>query len=331
MQIVSATARLAKRFLARRCAVVLTYHSVQSTAPEFAVWHHLDAERFEEHIAFIASSFNCVQVSQLVACAERGEMPANSVAITFDDGFVNNLRTALPILERFGVPATVLLAAGYIDRDCVLWPEYIAIVLSATPLREFTVRGERVAAESPSAKAASYKMLTRACKQLPAAEHDSFLAELAREAGLSDSAVRAHPLWEQFRIMSWSEVKTLASSPLIEIGAHTLTHPVLSRIADEQARQEIAGSKALIEKHVGAVKLFAYPYGGDHDYSERHVQMAREAGYKGALSSMPGTLFSGSSSFEIPRYGVGDSCTLSDLRFQLNGGLAFATGGARWF
>ena len=326
----SSATQAIKRFLARRNAVVLTYHCVQRPELPFPVWHHMEERAFEEQIAWIARSFHCVKASQLVADLDRGRLVPNTVAITLDDGFANTLHVVLPILERHRVPATIFLAAGFMDQDRLMWPEHMVLILAATHRTEIEFRGQRWPIDSVAGKVAAYRALVPACKQSNAAELAGFLQELEQAAGVEAHALRDHPLWDPYRLMTWAEVGALASSPLIEFGAHTVNHAMLSQLDDEQARWEIAASRRMIEERTGPVTLFAYPYGGSLDYGERHQHMAREAGFSAAFSAQAGTVLPDSERFNLARVGVGGQGTLAELGHTLNGGIAFATGKPRW-
>ncbi|HTE40867.1 MAG TPA: polysaccharide deacetylase family protein, partial [Steroidobacteraceae bacterium] len=189
-------------FLCRSRAVVLTYHSVLLRPSEFSIWHHLDAARFEEQIAYLARHRHCVTIAQLLSYLNAGEIPPYTTAVTFDDGFANNLTVALPILERHQVPATVFVTTGYIGATDLLWPERVASILELCQNKSFSARDIPIVTSDPQSKQASYRLIANAYKQLTPELGESLLAELAAAAHVSAEQLRAHESWEQYRTMS---------------------------------------------------------------------------------------------------------------------------------
>jgi peptidoglycan/xylan/chitin deacetylase (PgdA/CDA1 family) len=308
-------------FLHRDRAVVLTYHSVLSRPSSFPVWHHLDAVRFEEQIAYLAQHRHCVTVAQLLAYMKAGRIPPYTSAVTFDDGFANNLNVALPILERYQVPATVFITTGYVDASQLLWPERVASILEITKNASFTVRGLSMLTSDAKAKQASYRAFADGYKQLGPQDGEELLKELANAAAVSDQQLRQHDMWDQYRTLTWDELRRLANSSLIELGAHTVSHSVLSRVDEARARHEIADSKRALEERACGAKYFAYPNGGHGDYTPLHRQMAIDEGFVAVFSAINGYITAATDRFDIPRFGVGAGATAADVDYALNGGL----------
>jgi peptidoglycan/xylan/chitin deacetylase (PgdA/CDA1 family) len=312
-------------FLARDEALILTYHSICRRADVFPVWHYMSVELFEEQIARAAQTRRCISVGRLLADMRGGRLQPHSLAVTFDDGFANNLHIALPILERYGVPATFFLTAGSIGSHDLLWPEKLSIIMETTYLSSLTYRGLRLSFMDIKAKAATYRQVAAACKSLAAEEVASYISGLAQAALVPEEAFRRHPVSEAHRMLSWEEAARLAKSDLAEIGAHTVTHGVLSRMSDEQAWREIAGSKEILESHIGKVAYFAYPNGGAGDFTARHRQMAIDAGYSAVFTSIMGFANSSTDVFSMPRFGAGGDTKQQDFEYALSGGGARVT------
>lgn len=213
------------------------------------------------------------------------------LALTFDDGYTDNLGVALPLLRELRAPFTVYLTSGFMDRTCVPWEHLLEEDLRAS------------------------------------GDEASFAQEASRFAG-EDAAVqkeRALEKWGREKVaaacdrifLSWSQVAELSRDPLVTIGAHSLTHPVLRALPEAQAAKEIRDCRAVIESHLGrAVHHFAYPYGAALQVGEREVRLARAAGYRSAVSTRVANVFPESDIHALPRiYGA----TAAELELALSG------------
>lgn len=312
-------------FMARDAALILTYHAINERPAPFPVWHHMTVERFEEQIACAAKTRRCISVRRLLADMCGGRLQPYSLAVTFDDGFANNLHIALPILQRYGVPATFFLTAGSVGSQELLWPETLALILELTGRPSIEYRGLRLSCGDANGKATSYREVAATCKLRLSGEIADYLSGLAQAAAVSEEALRRHPDREQYRMLSWDEAARLVKSDLVEIGGHTVSHGVLSRMPDENAWQEIAGCKQMLESRLGVVDYFAYPNGGPGDFNSTHRKMAVDAGFKAVFTSVVGCVKTTTDVLEIPRLGVGANMQLAQFEYALNGGVTAAT------
>lgn len=314
--------RKLRAFASRDQAVILTYHSVIDTPLPFPVWQHLERERFEEQIALIAQSFHPVSMAQLLEDRARGKMQPHSVAITFDDGFRNNLTVALPILRKYQVPMTLFATTAPLGTDNLLWPEHLLAILAATTQPTVRHAGQDYPTATSHSKTASYRVLCKAVKKLPPDEIPGALAALTKHAGLTEAQLRAHPLWAQLRFLSWEEIREMKASGLVEIGAHTVNHWRLTHLPDARARQEIDEAKTMLEKEAGPIRYFAYPHGVSGDYSETHRTQAVAAGYEAIFTALHYTVTPKTDPTAVPRLGIGSDMSLNDVVYLLHGGLA---------
>ncbi len=208
---------------------------------------------------------------------------------TFDDGYRDNRDYALPLLREFDAPFTVYITSDFAEGTGRLWWIALEAVIANAHSIEVEIGGAatRIDADSPSAKQAAFDRLHDWLRGLPA-EHD-----LSREIG----ALCARHGVDQAAIcrdlcMSWDELKRFSDDPLVTIGAHTLTHCSLARQAEPTARHELAASRERIEAVVQRpVVHLAYPYGDRAAASAREFALAREAGYRTAVTTRPGMIF----------------------------------------
>lgn len=314
--------RTLRYMLTPRHAVVLTYHSALRQPQEFSIWHHMDAQQLEAQLAWLAQHCHCISVHELMTGVAAKKLPKKAVAVTFDDGFANNLHVVLPMLERYRIPATFFIAAGFIGTDRMLWPEVLGCLVSATRHASFHFRNQQFLIGDAAEKVRSYQALARHLKWTPSGQLSAELLALGESMGVTESEVRAQPLAHETRMMSWQELQTLAASELVEIGAHTVNHHPLASLSDADAEWEIVSGKKMLEAVVGKVRYFAYPYGGPEDYGSQHRKMIVDAGYEASFTTDAECVLPSSEPFSMPRLGVGSEALQSDIAYQVGGGLA---------
>lgn len=277
---------------------ILIFHRVLAQ-PDPLFPGEVDAARFDLVCRWMRQWFDVLPLDAAVRRLGQGTLPARAAAITFDDGYEDNCSVALPILRRHGLPATFFVTTGFLDGGC-MWNDRIVeairgaapgtLDLAAIGHPEF---GAHRIDDDGSRRAAIGAILPRA-KYLAPQQRLGFslrLAELAQApipAGL---------------MMSSDQVRALHRAGM-QIGAHTVNHPILARLGRDEALREIDGSRRHLESITGApVTLFAYPNGrpGD-DYDDASVTLVREAGFEAAVSTTWGAAHRDSDRFQLPRF-----------------------------
>ena len=251
--------------------------------------------------------------------------PQRSVVVTFDDGYADNFHAAREVLEANDIPATVFVTSGMVDSQKEFWwDELERIFLSTTKLPthlEITInhqvfswvlndRNEERGSlawnvlddRPPSSRQRLYLELMSLMHDIDLPTRESVLSELAVWAGIDRNSVR-----HDYRAVSIAELHSLPHKGLIEIGAHTITHPSLFAIPLTTQADEILGSKAELEKILShPVESFAYPFGERRDYSGESIKLVRDAGFTCACSNYPGLVNSTRDPYQLPRYIVRD-------------------------
>lgn len=273
--------------------VVLCYHRVLAE-PDVLDPDGMTAAVFARHMRVLRRFFRPVPLADLVNGARDGSVAPGSVAVTFDDGYADNLEVALPILRQEGIPATVFVATAGLD-GVTMWNDRIIEGMRrllgseafAGVLAEFSVDPSLPPGEA-------VRRLVLALKFRSPRERDEMAGYIETRAGGLD---QRKPL-----MMGPREVAALARAG-ITIGAHTVSHPILCSLPDAAALAEMVESRARLEGIVGsAVTQFAYPNGRpNRDYDARHVEMARSAGFDFAVSTAEGRLDRRSPRYELPR------------------------------
>jgi|SRR3989344_7213268 len=217
-------------------AYIVLYHRVAKTGldPHFLC---VEPEVFREQLKFFKENFNIMPLGQIVKWIKEGKLKHNSLAITFDDGYADNLHNALPILKELNVPATIFVTSEYIDSskpfywDIEVQPQY---------------RGKSLTSQ---------------------------------------------------------ELIQLANSSLIEISAHTMTHPKLKTLSLKGQEIEIKTSRESIEKIIGKPLIgFAYPFGGLDSFDRNTIEIIKAAGFSYACANIHERVTNNSDLFALPRF-----------------------------
>lgn len=240
---------------------IITYHRVLRTPDLFSIG--TPASLFEAHMRYLARWGGAMALSEVVRRIATGEpIPARTVVVTFDDGYADTLEVALPILQRYRIPATVYLTAGCIEERRPIWPDVLKYLLAETPRQEVTLtlngHTERYALGDAASRWQVAKQLLDLVIVEGVAAPETVLEQLERQTDVTPEAV-----WRRSALMSWEAARAAADGDgLLAFGAHTMTHPVLARLPLEAARAEIAESKVLMERRLGRpVRHFASPFG----------------------------------------------------------------------
>lgn len=273
---------------------ILIYHRVREQR-DVLFPQEVDAILFERQMKALQSVFNVLPLSEAIERLETGSLPSRAACITFDDGYADNAEIALPILSRAGLCATFFVASGYLGRG-VMFNDQIAHAIQNTSKPVIDLQyiglGRHVLSDAESRKKAVISLISKT-KYLPQIRRQIIADEIS-----AASAVSNHGL-----MMSPDQVRALHAAGM-EIGAHTVSHPILSKIDPLSARNEICESRERLQEIIRApVSLFAYPNGKPGiDYHESHVKIVRNAGFKGAVTTAPGVSTQNSDRYQLPRF-----------------------------
>ena len=259
-----------------------------------------DAKRFDEICGWLAAWYHVLPLDDAVDRLARGALPARALAITFDDGYADNHDLAVPILRKHGLCATFFIATGFLDGGR-MWNDTAVEAVrqcgqASLDLGDLGLAGvSQLDLSSITARRQSLDRVLNATKYLPSDERLAIVDRIAARAGAqlpTDLMMRAE------------QVRAMADAGM-QIGAHTVSHPILARLTDADARREITQSKIDLEALLGRrVTLFAYPNGKPgRDYLPRDAALARDLGFSAAVSTAYGAARqSDDRLFELPRF-----------------------------
>jgi peptidoglycan/xylan/chitin deacetylase (PgdA/CDA1 family) len=278
---------LLRRRVVKCSACILAYHRVAS--------HHdfpsdvplTTTGDFEKQIKYLRRRYRLMSLAELGHALNEGTtIPSNAAVVTFDDGYKDNYLNAYPILKRYDVPATVFLATGHIDDATMFWWDKVAFALHKTTsetleldqLGTYQVRGQ----EDRSLAA---RTIAARLKDLPDNGKNRVIEEMVRRLGVDIPSALGKEM-----LLSWDEIREMAKNG-INFGAHTVNHPILTRVSLEQARKEIVESQRRIEENLGqAANTFAYPNGGPGDFNDNIKSILRQNRFVCAVASFPSRL-----------------------------------------
>ncbi|MBX3057960.1 MAG: polysaccharide deacetylase family protein, partial [Anaerolineae bacterium] len=251
-----------------------------------------------------------ISLAQLHDGLQTGQLPRRAVVVTFDDGYVDMLHQAQPLLAQYDIPATVFVVAGHLGQE-LWWDELARLILAPASLPDglpLGVNGRLVNGHLPHRSRTDSRAdlrtepngLLHTLYQELLAQPDMRPTALAELRAWSPAAALNPDDTATARVMSGAELTTLTRNSLIGVGSHTMTHTPLASLPAEAQAVEISQSKAVLEEVTGqSVLSFSYPHGQVTAVAPRLVQ---EAGYTLACASQNGMAHPGSNPFCLPRF-----------------------------
>ena len=274
---------------------VLIFHRVQARRDELLP-DEPTASEFEAQLLWLRRGFNVIPLEQGIDGLVRGSLPPRAAAITFDDGYANNYTVALPILQRQALHATFFVSTGYLDGGRMFNDTVIESVRAA-PGAELDLGHLGLGTVDISDAEARRRVIDSILGAV------KYLDHTRREQAVKRLSEVCGGRLPTDLMMSAEQVAAIADAGM-GVGGHTVSHPILSSLADDEARDEIRrGRDRLREICRREISLFAYPNGRpNRDYSARSVRLVRELGFKGAVTTSRGAAAIGSDPFQVPRF-----------------------------
>jgi peptidoglycan/xylan/chitin deacetylase (PgdA/CDA1 family) len=280
----------------RQILPIFIYHRVLASTdplnPDEVV-----AEGFDTQMRFFSRHFSVLPLLEAAHLLKKGKLPQRACCITFDDGYADNLMIALPILQRYRLPATVFVATGYLDEQ-TMFNDAVSHAVATCAESELDISEldlGRHALKTTSDRRTAIDVILKRFKFRAPETRQSDLGKLLAIAGCG-------PL-PPGPMLSRDQVRKLADAG-VEIGGHTVLHPILTSVSEERARNEIVDGKRELEAIIGRpVKVFAYPNGKpQRDYADCHVEMAKAAGFELAVTTVNGLATPMNDLFQLPRF-----------------------------
>jgi peptidoglycan/xylan/chitin deacetylase (PgdA/CDA1 family) len=281
-------------------------------------------QAFRQQIQFLKTHYHVIHPEDFRAWIEQGKpLPPRAVLLTCDDGQANNLTDMLPVLQSEGVSCLFFVTgASCGNSPGMLWYEELYDLMRAQPLNgpASLLPIERGAQPPPVENFQSrWWSMARRASQLDARAREDWMGVVRSHCGLTQTCCSESRPEKPWRLLSISELRQLADSGM-SIGAHTLSHPVLSLCSEPEARHEIQQSKIDMERALGRpVWAFAYPFGSPSTMGEREISLAREAGFSCAFLNVEHCEGGHSDPFALSRTHVSLDMTLPEFAAHLCG------------
>lgn len=292
---------------------IMCYHGIIDSIPVGfnTSGKHLDVKIFKKQIEFIARNFEITTMRQIENYFQgNGDLPKKSVALTFDDGYANIAKYADPILKDLGVKATIYLATNYIGTGRLMWSDEIEMTVLTSPTEHLKLKLDEEIYFNISTIEKRYAALKIIKNYLKKSSPEKILTVLQALSILVPNSRRT--IYDDLHFfLSWDDVKSMSSSTIWEIGAHTLDHYSLGVLSPELGTEQIKQSinKVRQELNIDGVPLFSYPEGRGFDMPPYAVKYLKNIGLRTAPSALAGrnifTKLSTKRAMRLKRYLVG--------------------------
>ena len=276
--------------------LVLTYHRVLEDYDE--IIDDIDAVQFTQQMETLSQYFNVMSLEEGLNQVRTGDIAPGAVCITFDDGYRDNYDVALPILNALDIPATFFVATGYLG-DGRMWNDIVVESVKRTRLTDLDLTSlslDKYAVTSTQQKLTLIGVLINRWRNQSLDERNQLALKLSQIAQVEFS---------ERIMMNEDEIKKLSDAGM-EIGGHTVNHPILASTSAEDARYEIEQGKAHLENITGKqLRYFAYPSGRvEKDYRQEHKEIVEQAGFTAALTMNSGAIDQNANMYELPRISI---------------------------
>ena len=286
---------------------ILIYHRVLSQPDPLSPGEN-DTITFDQQISWLTACFRIVPLYEAVQKLRQDKLLPRTACITFDDGYADNAKNALPILQKHGITATFFISTGFLDGGRMWNDSIIELVRQATgpilnlsklDLGQFEIN-------TIQQREQAINTLINKLKYLPLK---------LRQLKVEEICTHIPSILPNDLMMTSEQVRTLHNAGM-EIGGHTVNHPILGRMEDSMAREEIANSKEILENIIRSpIKAFAYPNGKPgQDYFSNHVRMVKNLGFESAVSTSHGAANISTDLYQLPRFSPWDQ---NQIRFTL--------------
>lgn len=264
--------------------LIIVYHRV---APSKPVWSPVDCVNlslFEKQVLYLKRRYKLIRLGELRELLRKRSIPRRIAILTFDDGYKDHYKYVYPILKRYSIPATFFIPTGYIDSEKLLWWDEVGYILWHTPLKKLHIEGIGILdLTNKDSRVRAIKEIIWKLTEINNRKREIIIEKLRKEVG-----VRIPKQLAKEDVLSWEEIKEMSEEDLFEFGAHTVTHPILTKVPLNVAENEIYISKRDLEKRIGKkVDTFAYPVGRSQDFNETIISLLKKYGFKCAVTTIP--------------------------------------------
>ena len=286
---------LAMKLMARNKLSILIYHQVFAEFDPMRP-NEPTAEVFDWQMALLKEHFTPISLNDAVEGLKNNTLPPNAVCVTFDDGYLNNLEVATPILKRHQVPATVYVATGFTDGNN-MWNDNVIDLCANQEIASFELSSVDMGRVEVSGWEQRKSLAGQLIDKLKYLEFEQRLEKIANLYEVNGAKANASKMMNEHQLVALAEEG-------VDIGAHTVDHPILTTLSADRQYEQMYNSKSRLESILGKkVSGFAYPNGKiGKDYNEVSVEQVTKLGFDYALTTNWGVNTTGSSQYELNRF-----------------------------
>lgn len=297
---------------------VLMYHGIIKDSEKMHAWTLVKASEFEKQLNFLKTHFEIITPDDLIAVSKNQirQEKKPKVIITFDDGLCNNFSVALPLLEKYSIPATIYISTEAVQKNELFWWDKIIETVFKDRIETINLSKYSLGVfkfnyySSPAYFWGDIQKLLDVIKTLSPEIRQQVLREITQSNAFENSSLKP---------LTPAEVTVLAESDLITIGSHTHCHSILTQISSQKAKNSIQTSIRLLNEWTGKeINHFAYPNG---NFNSDVLKVVKDCGMKTAVTIKRGRWQKGNSLFEINRVGIGGYDNIHYYKSNLSGGV----------
>ena len=293
------------------------YHQRHKNSEQIWIlgYHQMDRRAFEAHLKYFVNHYTVVSLREayLMITGVHRLVP-NSLVLTFDDSHLSFYNEVFPLLKKYQAPATTFAATDFVGTGKLFWFDWIDAIIDQLSNPTVEIAGKVY--DVPKTNRFDLKeMIQVDLKSFPEQEKLAMIAELAEESGFNPDLAP-----DSAKVINWDQATEMQASGLVDIGGHTCSHPILTRVSGAEARREIIESRQVLQERLEApVEFFAYPNGGLQDINPEIISYVREAGYLGAVTLLEGTCYPGDYPFTLKRISASDGFSYQSLAAKMHG------------
>jgi peptidoglycan/xylan/chitin deacetylase (PgdA/CDA1 family) len=318
--------------IAHQRALILAYHRVSELRSDPQLLN-VSPKIFSEQMKCL-QDYTPISLDDLYLSLRKKDIPEKSIVVTFDDGYADNLWNAKPILEQHGVPATIFVTTGYVNKNKELWwdelerlllipqklPDLITLDV-AGEVHEWNLCGNNgeeqfgKLSSSSSPQDESREVWNVTMRPYPSRRHQAYL-DLHKFLRPLDDEIRSNAIDQlarsigssggsrsNYRVLNQIELKEMIRSDLIDIGSHCVTHSVLKSQSPDIQKMELSDSKRYLEKIIGRpIKSMSYPFGGKDDVGKDTLRLAHDVGYNLCCANWAAPVTEHVNPYFLPRF-----------------------------
>jgi peptidoglycan/xylan/chitin deacetylase (PgdA/CDA1 family) len=280
--------------LRKNSLCILLYHRISND--EDPIHLSTPPDHFDQQLRLLKKYYHVMELSQAITRLSQGSHKPLA-AITFDDGYLDNYTDAYPLLRKHGLPATIFLTCDYVDQKSIPWPEILRGALTAASVGHIDLTQYGLGhfhLNSLSARICAIRYLNETLKRISEKKKISVIKAMEKLVAEKSDSRRL--------MLNWKEVKEMLTGGVC-FGSHTVTHPILTRVSQEDVNRELFASKQIIESNIGeGIESLAYPNGQRTDFDKFVKECAKAAGYRNACTTISGYNTGETHPFELKRF-----------------------------